>query len=77
MNWIGLIYELDSDYPWTNIDGTIKAVYINDIQYINGVFWSPPGPRSYCAQHISESTDMRDRCVCMFVCMYVRTYLGR
>ena len=30
----------DSDYPWIHIDDTIKAVYINNIQCINGVLRS-------------------------------------
>ena len=33
MNWMS---NTDSDYPWRNIDDTIKAVGINNIQYING-----------------------------------------
>ena len=34
MNWMG---NTDPDYPWRNIDGTIKAVVINNLQPINGV----------------------------------------
>ena len=34
MNWMS---NTDSDYPWRNIDDTIKAVDINNIQSINGV----------------------------------------
>ena len=34
MNWMS---NTDSDYPWRNIDGTIKAVDINSPQSINGV----------------------------------------
>ena len=34
MNWVS---NIGSDYPWRNVDGTIKTVYINNIQSINGV----------------------------------------
>ena len=34
MSWMS---NTGSDYPWRNIDGTIKAVDINNLQYINGV----------------------------------------
>ena len=34
MNWMS---NTDSDYPWRNIDGTIKAININNLQSINGV----------------------------------------
>ena len=34
MNWMS---NTDSDYPWRDIDGTINTVYINNLQYINGV----------------------------------------
>ena len=27
----------DSDYPWRNLDDIIKAIDINNLQYINGV----------------------------------------
>ena len=34
MSWMS---NTDSDYPWRNIDGTIKAIDINNPQSINGV----------------------------------------
>ena len=34
MDWMG---NTDSDYPWRNIDGIVKAVDINSPQSINGV----------------------------------------
>ena len=34
MNWMG---NTDSDYPWRNVDDTIKAVGINNLQSINGI----------------------------------------
>ena len=34
MNWMG---HTGSGYPWRNIDGTIKAINIDNLQPINGV----------------------------------------
>ena len=34
MNWMN---NTDSDYPWRNTDGTIKAIDINSLQSVNGV----------------------------------------